>query len=52
MLNLFYAVGCLVGFDPASLQNVCGDPDWAAIQQVRAEVFALPSCAFWLDAFG
>jgi hypothetical protein len=39
VLNLFYALGCLLGYAPAQLQNVCGDPDWEAIQQVR-------SCSF------
>ena len=34
VLNLFYALGCLLGFNPAELQNVCGDPDWSAIQKV------------------
>jgi hypothetical protein len=33
-VQLLYAVGCLVGFDPAALQNVCGDADWEAIQKV------------------
>lgn len=34
VLNLFYAIGCLVEYTPADLQNVCGDPDWAAIRKV------------------
>jgi hypothetical protein len=34
VLNLFYALGCLLGYAPAQLQNVCGDPDWDTIQQV------------------
>lgn len=34
VLNLFYALGCLLEYPPADLQNVCGDPDWAAIRKV------------------
>lgn len=34
VLNLLYAIGCLAGFGPADLQNVCGDPDWTTIQTV------------------
>ena len=34
VLNLFYALGCLVGVAPAQLQNVCGDPDWGTMQAV------------------
>lgn len=33
-LNLLYAVGLILGFEPAALQNVCGDADWQAIQKV------------------
>eukprot|EP00598_Pedospumella_elongata_P004912 CAMPEP_0184980082 /NCGR_PEP_ID=MMETSP1098-20130426/10113_1 /TAXON_ID=89044 /ORGANISM="Spumella elongata, Strain CCAP 955/1" /LENGTH=550 /DNA_ID=CAMNT_0027503443 /DNA_START=31 /DNA_END=1683 /DNA_ORIENTATION=- len=33
VLNLLYAVGLLLGFEPAQLQNVCGDADWQAIQK-------------------
>ena len=36
-LNLLYAVGLLLGFEPSALQNVCGDPDWQAIQRNLAE---------------
>jgi hypothetical protein len=43
VLNLFYALGCLLGYAPAQLQNVCGDPDWEAIQQVGLFV----ACVVW-----
>ena len=39
-LNLLYAVGLLLGFEPATLQNVCGDADWQAIQKV-SDTFAV-----------
>ena len=32
VVNLFYAIGCLIMIPPSSLQNVCGDPDWNAIR--------------------
>ena len=35
VLNLLYAVGLLLGFEPAQLRNVCGDADWQAIQKVN-----------------
>jgi hypothetical protein len=38
VLNLFYALGCLVGLPPAQLQNVCGDPDWGSMQAVSTYI--------------
>jgi len=32
IINLFYAIGCLIMLPPTSLQNVCGDPDWNSIR--------------------
>jgi hypothetical protein len=43
VLNLFYALGCLLGYAPTQLQNVCGDPDWEAIQQVGL----FDACVVW-----
>lgn len=41
VLNLLHAVGALVGHAPAELQNVCGDPDWEAIQLVSSDGLAV-----------
>jgi hypothetical protein len=33
-MNLLYAAGCLLGVDPASLKDVCGDVSWENIRMV------------------
>jgi hypothetical protein len=34
-LKLLYAVGLLINESPSNLQDVCGDPNWDVIKQVR-----------------
>lgn len=41
VLNLLYAAGCLAGISPAKMQNVCGEPDWAEMKEVRDVVMTL-----------